>query len=987
MASLGSSSLTDLQRTLQDRLKCEARFDLLTRTLYSTDASNYQIQPLGVVFPRQDEELQSIVETAAELKIPVLPRGSGTSLSGQAIGEALIIDCSRHLNRIHRLEPESHQAEVGPGVLGAALNAAAQESGLMFGPDPASADRATLGGMIGNNATGAHSIRYGMTADHLVSAEVILSDGTAASFGNLGEPQAQSRAEASTLEGRIYRTSLRLRDECADLVQTRWPRVWRRASGYSLNHLVGYSPAAPPGWYVHPAPYPPHRGTNLAPLLCGAEGTLAVIRRATVNLVPRPAATILVVLPYDNSLAACEATPEILESRPAAVELIPRTILDLAHSVPAYARRLGFVEEIPNAMLVVEYVGESLEAARSAAGRLAKQGTTLESSGAQANLWAVRKAGLGLLLSVPGDVKPISFVEDVAVPVELLSEYVRRVDRVLAEHGTHGEWYAHASGGCLHLRPLVNLKTAAGVAQMRGIAEGILDVVLDLRGVLSGEHGDGLAHTEFNERLFGPEIMDAFRQLKQAFDPMGLLNPGKVVTLPGQAAPRMDENLRYGPAYAAQSPETVYAFRREGDLAHAVEACNGAGVCLQTGGVMCPSYQATREEKDTTRGRANALRAALSGRLPAGSLTGPDIHRILDLCLQCKGCKAECPSAVDMARVKSQYLDLYHKEHGVPLRSRLFAEIAVLSRLARPLAEPVNALARLRPSRWALEKALGISRQRVMPPFARSSFRRWFRSRPVRENGQPVVLFVDTFVDYNHPQIGRAAVRVLEAAGYRVQIAPGQTCCGRAMISKGLLGRAKQMAARNLAALAPYAEAGLPIVGLEPSCLLSFRDEYLDFFPDDPRASVLAQNAVLIEELLTRPSADGRRPVEHLHFAPIEAPVLFHGHCQAKALVGTRPTLEMLRATGTEVVEIDSGCCGMAGSFGYETEHYDVSMKIGEMRLFPAIREGKGAIVAAAGASCRTQILDGTGTQALHPIEVLARMLANPPANTSPGLG
>lgn len=978
MAPLESASLTDLHHALQQRLRCDVRFDLITRTLYSTDASNYQIQPLGVVFPRHDEDLFAIVEAAAELKVPLLPRGSGTSLSGQAVGAALIVDCARHLNRIHHLDPESHQAEVGPGVVGAALNSAARVHGLMFGPDPASADRATFGGMIGNNATGAHSIRYGMTADHLLSAEVILSDGSGASFGSLTQPEAQARADATTLEARIYQASLRVRGEYARVLPAKWPRIWRRASGYSLNNLVGFSPGEPPGWYAHPAPYPPQLGLNLAPLLCGSEGTLAVIRRATVNLVPRPAATVLVVLPFESSLAACEATPAILESRPGAVELIPRSILELARSVPAYSRRLGFVQDIPNAMLVVEYTGESLEAARSAAACVAKHATILESPEAQADLWAVRKAGLGLLLSVPGDVKPISFVEDVAVPVEQLSQYVRRVDRLLAEHGTSGEWYAHASGGCLHLRPLVNLKSASGVAQMRNIAEGILDVVLDLQGVLSGEHGDGLTHTEFNERLFGPEIADAFRQLKQAFDPLGLLNPGKVVTLPGQAPPRMDENLRFGPDYATQDLKTVYAFRREGDLAHAVEACTGVGVCLQTGGVMCPSYQATREEMDTTRGRANALRAAISGRLPPGSLTSSQIYQVLDLCLQCKGCKAECPSAVDMARIKSEYLDLYHQEHGVPLRSRLFAEIASLSRLARPLADPISNLAGLKVSRWVLEKTLKISKQRVMPRFVRTSFRRWFRSRPALGSGLPVVLFVDTFVDYNHPQIGRAAVHVLEAAGYRVLIAPRQVCCGRAMISKGLLQRAKQMAARNLAALAPYAEAGLPIVGLEPSCLLTFRDEYLDFYPDDPRTTALAEKAVLIEELLTQPSADGSRPIDRLRFAPPAAPVLFHGHCQAKALVGTQTTFEMLRATGADVVEIDSGCCGMAGSFGYESEHYDLSMQIGEMRLFPAIREGKGAIVAAAGASCRTQILDGTGVHARHPIEILAEALVDP---------
>ena len=974
-------NLTDLQRALESRLGEDARFDPYTRILYSTDASNYQIEPVGVFFPRREEDLERVVRVAREFGVPILPRGAGTSLAGQAVGAALILDCSRHLDKIHWLVPEERIAEVGPGVVGAALNAAAKPHGLMFGPDPASADRATFGGMIATNATGAHSIRYGMTADHVIEADVILSDGSAARFGPMKDEEARRKAEAPTLEGMIYRTALRLRESAKDAVRNGWPQVWRRASGYSLDYLVGYSPSQPPGWYADPEPYPPARGFTLAPLLCGSEGTLAVVRKATVNLVPRPKSTVLVVLEYPGIAEACDATPDILATCPAAVELLPQSLLDRARGVPGYARRLGDLGNLAGALLAVEYDGETTEAALAASAPLRGKGRLLESPEAQADLWAVRKVGLGLLLSVPGDVKPVSFIEDVTVPVEKLGEYVRRVDRLLAENGTTGEWYAHASGGCLHMRPLLNLRTVRGVGQMRSIAEGILGIVKSMRGVLSGEHGDGLAHTEFNEELFGRDLMQAFKELKQAFDPHGALNPGKVVPADTGAGARLEENLRFGAGYRAADVPTIFSHRREGGFAHAIEECNGAGVCLQTGGVMCPSFQATREEMHTTRGRANALRAALSGRLPPGALTSHEMYQVLELCLQCKGCKAECPSAVDMARVKSEFLSLYQAEHGVPLRSRLFGEIAFFSRFAPPFAGWINRIARTRAARGFLEKSLRISHHRTFPPFASQPFRRQYARLRRRSEGDRVVLFVDTFVNFNHPEIGLAAVAVLEVAGYQVVLAPRQTCCGRAMISKGLLQRARHQALRNLDALTPFVEAGTPIIGLEPSCLVTLRDEYLEFFPDDPRAQALAASAFLIEEFLTQRGGEGRRPVDRIRFHPTERPVLVHGHCQAKAIVGTAPLLEMLRSTGASVKEIDSGCCGMAGSFGYEAEHYQVSMQIGGLRLFPAVSEGaaRGATIVAAGASCRAQILDGTGVAPLHPVQALAQALEAEP--------
>ncbi len=977
MTSSRPHDLPAFREYLAKRLQCEVRFDPYARAMYSTDGSNHLIEPIGIAFPRHEEDLFALVETCNRFKIPILARGGGTSLAGQAIGSALIIDCSRYLNRILEVDVEGGTAEVEPGVVCSSLNMEAQKYGLMYGPDPASADRATFGGMIANNATGAHSIQYGMTADNLVSIDAVLSDGSGATFASIEEDEAKRRAKANTLEGRIYAACLRLKERYAEAIASDWPRTWRRASGYGLNYLTGYSPASPPVWHLQEQGYPPGQGFNLAPLLASSEGTLAVFRKARVRLVPRPRNTALVVLTFDSVAEACDATPWLLEHTPAAIELLPRTMLERAASIPAYARRLTFVEDRPEALLVVEFSGDSRDKVYSAAHNLKAYGRILDTAEAQDDLWAVRKVGLGLLMSVPGDTKPITFIEDVAVPVERLGEYVRKVEEILADQGTYGEWYAHASAGCLHLRPMVNLRTADGVAQMRGIAEAVAEVVIAMQGSFSGEHGDGLSHAEFNERVFGPTLFKAFRELKDAFDPTDLLNPGKVIPSASGKPPALDQDLRFGPQYGTRPITTVFSYRREGDFAHAVEDCVGVGVCRHEEGVMCPSFQATRDEMHLTRGRANALRAAISGLLPPDSLTSRQMHAVLDLCLECKGCKAECPTGVDMARIKAEFLNMYQAERGVPLRSRFFANISSTAQALRPLAGAANLLGRLSPARWFLEVALGISRHRSLPSFAGQSFSAWLLEHERNPGAEPVVLFLDTYTESNYPQIGKAAMRVLEASNHTVEVVEGQTCCGRPMISKGLLEQAKANALQNLEVLAPCAERGTPIVGLEPSCLLTLRDEYLEFFPDDARARAVAEASCLIEEFLTRPGPDGARPLDRVRFVSPAETWLLHAHCHAKSLVGSAPTLEMLRATGAKVAEIASGCCGMAGSFGYEAEHYDLSMEIGELKLFPAVRSAasRDARVVAHGVSCRAQIFDGTGVEASHPIEMVARSL------------
>jgi FAD/FMN-containing dehydrogenase/Fe-S oxidoreductase len=974
-----ADALTEMESFL-DKEGIEARFDDITLTLYSTDASNHQIRPLGVAFPRNRDQVAAIVSQAAAIGLPLLPRGAGTSLGGQAVGACLILDTSRYLNRVGAVDPEGRTAIIEPGVVCQALNDTLAATGLKYGPDPASADRATFGGMIGNNATGSHSVRFGMTSDHVLEATVVLGDGSLTTLRPLEIPEARRQAQGRGTEASVYRVALGLRDSIQAEVADRWPRTWRRSSGYGLNYLCDFSPGEPAAWFRTPEPYLVRGRLNLPAVLAGSEGTLAIVVEACVGLVPRPRATALLLIPFQTVADACEATVPILENEPSAVELIPATMLERARRVPAYARRLGFLEDIPPALLAVEFDGDEPAQAKARAERTGIAGVLLADARSQASFWAIRKAGLGLLMSVPGDAKAITFIEDVAVPVDRLAEYVRKVDGILADHGTSGEWYAHASAGCLHLRPMINLKSDHGRRQMRAVADDVAREVFATGGAISGEHGDGLSHTEFNERLFGPVLAGAFRALKRAFDPAGILNPGKVVVMDGQSVPRLDEALRYNSSTPGDAGlSTHFAYRTEQGFLRAIEACSGMGVCRKDGGVMCPSFQATREERDSTRGRANALRAALSGWLPRERLYAPEMHAVLDLCLECKGCKAECPTGVDMARLKAEYLALVQLEKGVPARSRLFGRLAAVQNALRWVAPIHNGLRRWGLFRRGLEGALGIDARRTIPGLR---FRRFRDSVPVLERGgpsraEPALLFIDTFTDLNEPAIGEAALRVLKAAGLRVGRAPHQVCCGRPMISKGMLIEAKALARANIEALAPYAEAGIPILGLEPSCLLTLRDEYIEFFPDDPRARAVASATRLLEELLVEPAPNGRPRMERIAWDASPGPILVHNHCHARALVGSEPMLAVLGKTG-RVRESSAGCCGMAGSFGYEKEHYDLSMRIGEQRLFPEVRSAidGGAVVVAPGMSCRTQLKDGVGLEAVHPAVHLASRLA-----------
>jgi FAD/FMN-containing dehydrogenase/Fe-S oxidoreductase len=951
----------DLEHELRRVIGGDVRFDAASRFLYSTDASMYQVEPIGVVIPRDAGDVQAAVEIARRRQVALLPRGGGTSLTGQTVNHALVLDFSRHMDRVLEVNADELWARVEPGVVQDNLNHHVRPLGLLFGPDTSTSNRATLGGMLGNNSGGSHSIAYGLTVEHVLELTCLLADGTRVVFGEVGPAALAAKCRAPGLEGQIYREVARIRETYADEITARYPAHWRRVAGYNLNELT--------------APRP----LNMARLIVGSEGTLVTVLEAKVRLVRRPKKTALDVIHYRDIQEALESSQSILETGPYAVELTDKMILDLARGNIEQSQRMGFVQGDPAAILIVEYAGETdaevrgkveaLEARRQRerfgyAAHLAHDATE------QQSIWKLRKAGLGLLLGMKGDKKPIAFVEDTAVDPKHLPKFVARFRDILTRHDAVGAYYGHCSVGCLHIRPVIDLKTPRGLAQVRAVADEITDLVVEFGGTISSEHGDGRARSPFLERMYGPTLMGAFRELKRAFDPENRMNPGNIVASPG-----ITEHLRYGTQYTTWEPTTLLDFSGQGGFAAAVEMCNGVGACRKTlEGTMCPSYMATKDEEHSTRGRANALRAVLSGALPPAEFTGRRLYEVMDLCLECKGCKAECPANVDMAKLKYEFLYHYYEANGLPLRNRLFGRIARLNRLGARLPGLVNWVSSLPPNRWLLEKLVGIDRRRPLPILAAETFTAWFSRRPppaAAPRGE-VVLFDDTFVTYNAPAIGRAAVELLEAAGYRVVLVD-KKCCGRPLISKGMLAEARAHAAWNVGRLAPYAARGVAIVGLEPSCLLTLRDEAVELLRT-AEARAVAQQSVLLEEFLQRERGRGLE----LRFAGGGRKALLHGHCHQKALVGTAPTVAALRWAGFEVEEVDSGCCGMAGSFGFEREHYDMSVALGNRRLAPAVRAAPAdTVVVAPGISCRQQIDHLTGRRAYHPAEVLRDALSS----------
>jgi Fe-S oxidoreductase/FAD/FMN-containing dehydrogenase len=854
------------------------------------------------------------------------------------------------------VNPEELWCRVQPGLVQDELNAYVRGRGLQFGPDTSTSNRATIGGMIGNNSSGAHSLTYGKTLDHVLELTVLLADGAEVALKDLSPEAVQSKSRNDSIEGRAYREVLRLAEQHKNEILARYPKIMRRVSGYNLDE------------FVKPQPF------NLARMLVGSEGTLATIVEAKMRLVAKPKWTAMDVIHFNDDIEALECAQIVLQTKPYAMESTDKMVLNLARGNIEQSRKLGFVQGTPDSLLMVEYAGETeaevkeqvfrLEAVRQRE-KIGYASTLAFKPEEVKAIWGVRKAGLGLLLGMKGDKKPIAFVEDTAVAPAKLPEFIKRFREVVARHDTIAGYYGHCSVGCMHIRPLINLKEESEMHKMVSIADAISDLVLEFNGAMSGEHGDGLARSHFNAKLFGPVLYGAFRQIKRAFDPKNLMNPGKIVD-----APAMTEALKIGPSYKAWEPRTTLDFGAQGGFARAVEMCSGMAECRKKlDGTMCPSYMGTLDEEHSTRGRANALRNVISGRVPQQEFTGKRLYEVMDLCLECKACKAECPSNVDMAKLKYEFLDHYHRANGLPMRNKMFGAIETLNRVGSNLAPASNWVANLGLSRWLMKIFAGIDPRRPLPEFAKVTFAEWFREHRAEGDGSrgDVVLFHDTFNNYNTPRVAIAATRFLERSGYRVLLAD-KKCCGRPMISKGMLSEAKENAAWNIDRLAPFVEKGTPIVGLEPSCLLTLRDEYPEFVRTDA-AKKVAENSFLLEEFVVKQLAAGR-----LELRPRAngRKVLLHGHCHQKALVGTAPTVAMLKAAGYEVNEVDSGCCGMAGSFGFEKEHYELSANIGNRRLAPAVRAaGMDVEIAAPGISCRQQIDHLAGRSAKHPAELL----------------
>jgi len=958
-----------LGRHLRKHLQGEVRFDAASRKLYSTDASIYQIEPLGVVIPRTVADLAATVQIAGELHVPITARGGGTSLSGQSIGSGVVVDCSKYLNQLLDFDPASRVARVQPGIVLDRLNREVGQHGLQFGPEVATSSRANLGGMIGNNSAGARSIVYGKTIDHVRRLNVILADGSTADFGPISADEWDRRASVKSLEGSIYRGARQIVQANADAIRARFPRILRRVSGYNLDGLL-----APQAQGQSPL------GLGLHSLVIGSEGTLAVVTEAELALIPKPRARGLLVPHFISLAAAMDALAPCLEFAPSAVELLDQMLISLARDNLALKDHMAAIEGRPAALFMVEFCSDDIAEVQDRIEKLRQrlsgvQGitalVTAVEPGIREPLWNLRRAAMPLLYGMPGDRKPVTFVEDCAVSPERLPEFVARFREVLQSHGTDGSFYGHASVGCLHIRPVLNLKAPEDVALMRRIAEKVTDLVLEFGGSLSGEHGDGLVRSEWNRKMFGPVVYEAFRQVKRVFDPENVLNPGKVVD-----APAMTENLRYDERYRPLTPLTVFDYSKQEGFVRSVEMCNGNGACRKLqGGTMCPSYRATCDEKDSTRGRANALRLALSGEEPARDLRSDWVHDVLDLCLMCKACKAECPSNVDMAKLKAEFLEGYYTHRPRPLGQRVMTRIHLVNRLGAPFAPLVNWLQRRGVTRWLMDRIGGIDRRRSLPELHRLHFRRWFaRHRP--PPGAPalgkVLLLDDCFSTYNEPEVGQAAVRVLERAGCAVELA-GLTCCGRPMISKGALRDARDLIRQQAPGLAARLNDGQPILGLEPSCILTLADEWPELVPGVETQRIAAA-AELTDAWLAKQVQSNRTA---LPLQPRAGKALLHGHCHQKALRGAGGSVAALRLVPEMNLEVlDVGCCGMAGSFGYEKEHYDLSVQIANLALLPALAANPDALIAAPGTSCRHQIRDLTGRRALHPMEVLHGQLS-----------
>ncbi len=977
-----------LSRRLEAETEGEVLFDDGARGRYATDASIYQVMPVGVFVPRTSRDVATAIDIARDLKVPIVPRGAGTSQCGQTVGAGLVIDNSKYRRAILDVDVENRTARVEPGLVLDHLNAALKKHGLWHPVDVSTSAQATLGGMAGNNSCGSRSIAYGNMVHNMLGATAWLSDGSEVKFGPVDRLGGLGTGIADFVRG----LAVQNRDE----IEANWPKVLRRVAGYNLDIFDNQNER----------PYTQDGSVNLAHLLVGSEGTLAFTKDLTLKLVPLPSNKVLGVVNFTSFHTAMDSAQHIVKLGPSAVELVDRIMIELALSNPAFRPTMetALIGK-PEAILLVEFSGEDkpvlvqkLKDLVALMGDLGLPGSVveMEADAPQKNLWEVRKAGLNIMMSLKGDGKPVSFIEDCAVPLVHLAEYTAALTDVFARHGTHGTWYAHASVGTLHVRPILDMRRG-GAANMRSIAEEASALVRQYKGAFSGEHGDGLCRGEWIQWQFGPRINEAFRAIKSYMDPIGLFSPNRIID-----PPRMDDGNLFrtpppdsGKPYTVQPLTTVLDWSdwdvqndpiteqtsapgSGGDPAHgfakAAEICNNNGHCRKfDAGTMCPSYRVTRDERHVTRGRANTLRLALSGQLGEGALTSQAMHDTLDLCVSCKGCRRECPTGVDMAKMKVEFLAHYKQARGFSLKDRLVAHLPDYADTLSHIPRWANLRDRVPLIRWFSEKLVGLSARRALPRWRSDTF--WaahdqslFSSREAAIAAAPkaAALFVDTFNATFESENAHAAARVLKKAGYTIYLVEkdrGHHCCGRTFLAAGMVDKAKDKLSALLADVLPLAEAGVAIVGLEPSCLLTLRDEALCMGFGD-RAKTVSTQALLLEEFLAREAKAGRFSLP-LKSAP--APILLHGHCHQKAFGAVAPILEVLRLIpGASPELIETSCCGMAGSFGYDADHYDVSMQMAELSLLPAVRKNPDAILVADGTSCRHQIAHGAGARARH---------------------
>lgn len=964
-------------KALADSLDGELHFDTTMRTLYATDASAYREMPLAVAIPSTRDDIRKLISFARENSTSLIPRTAGTSLAGQVVGAGIIVDVSRNFTRILEINEQEHWVRVEPGVIRDELNQFLKPYKLFFGPETSTANRAMIGGMVGNNSCGSNSIVYRSTREHLLEVKVLLSDGSEATFGAVDLEEFHRKCEGDTLEAGIYKSVRKLLSDypTQEEIRKQFPKksVERRNTGYAVDLLIDMAPFDAGG-----------ADFNFCSLIAGSEGTLAFITEIKINVSPLPPPETGLLCVHFNSIdEALRANLIAVEHNISASELIDHYILECTKNNIEQLKNRFFVQGDPGAILVIEFARHTREEIVHDAARCEEQ---MRNAGLgyhfpllfgadSKKIWTLRKAGLGLLSNLPGDEKAVPVIEDTAVDVKDLPAYIRDFNEILKKHGLYSVHYAHAGSGEIHLRPIINLKTEAGNKLFRVIAEEIATLVKKYDGSLSGEHGDGRLRGEFIPQMIGEKNYQLLKEIKKAWDPLNIFNPNKIVDTPS-----MNTMLRYKPGQQTPVFKTVFRYPNQDVLQHA-EQCNGSGDCRKTelsGGTMCPSYMVTRNEKDTTRARANILREFLTNSDRLNRFNHKEIYDVMDLCLSCKGCKSECPSNVDVAKLKAEFLQHYYDANGVPLRARLIAGYTKSSAAGAIWPQAYNFFMQKPFTSGLIKKFAGFAALRSLPLLHFTTLKRWFsrRQSATSTSARKVYLFCDEFTNYNDTEIGIKAVLLLEKLGYEV-IIPTHLQSGRASLSKGLLRNAKKIAKRNIDSLAPLISPETPLIGIEPSAILTFRDEYIDLADDADleKAQVLSRSVFTIDEFLSREIEKGQ--IDAALFSTEARQIKLHGHCQQKSLSTVQSSVTLLTLPKNYKVEvIPSGCCGMAGSFGYEKEHYDISMKVGELVLLPAVRAAaEDVIIAAPGTSCRHQIKDGTGRKAKHPVEILYEAL------------